>query len=49
MKFKKFKLNILWLENELGVALIKYKGEKIPLTNYFFWPQNDTWEQIRND
>jgi len=44
----RFKLNILWLENELGIAIDQIQsGEQIPLTEYFFWPKGDTWEKIR--
>ena len=46
----KFKLNILWLETKLGIAIDQVQGnEKIPLTNYFFWPKSDTWDQIRQE
>jgi len=46
----KFKLNILWLKNKLGIAIDQIQsGKKIPLTNYFFWPESDAWEQIRNE
>ena len=46
----KFNLSILWLENKLGIAVNQIQaGEQIPLTNYFFWPQNDAWDQIRNE
>ena len=40
----KCKLNILWLENELGITI-----EQIPLTDYFFSPKSDTWDQIRQE
>ena len=46
----RFKLNILWLENELGIAIDQiHAGEQIPLTDYFFWPKSDTWDQIRQE
>jgi len=46
----KFKLNILWLENKLGISIDQIQsGKRIPLTNYFFWPESDAWEQIRNE
>ena len=33
----KFKINIIWLENELGIAVDQIQsGEQIPLTKYFF-------------
>ena len=40
-----FKFKILWLENSLGLAVDQKKS--IPLTNYYFWPRNDTWEHIK--
>ena len=46
----RFKLNILWLENELGIAIDQIQaGEQIPLTDYFFWPKSDIWDQIRQE
>jgi 30S ribosomal protein 3 len=46
----KFKLNILWLKNELGIAVDQLQSEeRIPLTEYFFWPKNDAWDQIRRE
>ena len=46
----RFKLNILWLENELGIAIDQIQsGEQTPLTDYFFWPKSDTWDQIRRE
>jgi 30S ribosomal protein 3 len=46
----RFKLNILWLENELGIAIDQIQaGEQIPLTDYLFWPKSDTWDQIRQE
>ena len=46
----RFKLNILCLENELGIAIDQIQaGEQIPLTDYFFWPKSDTWDQIRQE
>jgi 30S ribosomal protein 3 len=46
----KFKLNILWLETKLGIGIDQIQaGKQIPLTNYFFWPKSDTWDQIRDD
>jgi 30S ribosomal protein 3 len=46
----RFKLKILWLENELGVAIDQMQSEEqIPLTDYFFWPKSDTWDQVRRE
>ena len=40
----------MWLDTKLGVAIDQVQGtEKIPLTNYFFWPKSNIWEQIKND
>ena len=45
-----FKLNILWLDNKLGIAIDQIQqNEQIPLTNYFFWPKTDAWTQIKNE
>ena len=45
----RFKLNILWLENELGIAIDQIQaGEQIPLTDYFFWPKSDFFGQKSN-
>ena len=41
----RFKFKVLWLENSLGLAVSQKNG--IPLTNYYFWPRNDTWEHIK--
>lgn len=45
---EKFILKFLWLEKNIAVALDQKVGEKtIPLTEYFFWPQKDAWEEIK--
>ena len=39
---------LLWLENSLGIAINQTNlNSSIPLTNYYFWPRSDVWEQIR--
>ena len=46
----KFKINIIWLENELGIAVDQIQsGEQIPLTKYFFGPKIDAWYQIKRE
>ena len=46
----KFKLNVLWLENELGIAIDQIQsGEQIPLTDYFFFFLFDAWYQIKRE
>jgi len=41
-------LQVLWLEDSLGLAINQKKAESIvPLTSYYFWPVSKAWEQIR--
>lgn len=48
MLISKFILKFLWLEKVIGVALDQnINGKTIPLTEYFFWPRNDAWEDMR--
>ena len=50
MTIQKFELQVLWLEDSIGFAINQtiYK-QSIPLTNYYFWPVNDCWEQVKLD
>ena len=44
-----FVLNFLWLEKYIAVSLDYAINERyIPLTKYYFWPQNDAWEDLKN-
>lgn len=44
---KKFILKFLWLEKSIAVALDQKIGEKTnPITEYFFWPRKDAWEEL---
>lgn len=43
-----FVLNFLWFNKNIAVSLNQKVGNKIiPLTEYFFWPQQDAWEEIQ--
>lgn len=43
-----FKLKFLWLDKSLAFALDEKIGEKInPITEYFFWPRADAWEELK--
>jgi len=46
----KLKLNIIWLETKLGLAVNQIQSDKqIPLTQYYFWPKTDVWDQIKTE
>ena len=44
-----YRLNILWADQNLGVSVdqVFARGGVAPLTEYFFWPRRDAWEELR--
>jgi 30S ribosomal protein 3 len=45
---ERFVLKFLWMEKSLGICLDQKIGHKLsPLTEYYFWPKNDAWDEIR--
>nr|YP_010700246.1 putative ribosomal protein PSRP-3/Ycf65 [Euglena deses]WCH63390.1 putative ribosomal protein PSRP-3/Ycf65 [Euglena deses] len=46
----KFVLKFLWLDKSIAVCLDQKISvdRSIPLTEYYFWPQKDAWEEMKN-
>ena len=43
-----YSLRFLWLEKNIGVALDQKVGKMtIPVTEYYFWPRKDAWEELK--
>ena len=43
-----YALRFLWLEKNIGVALDQKVGKMtIPVTEYFFWPRKEAWEELK--
>lgn len=47
---ERFILKFLWLEKSLAIGLDQKIGDKTnPLTEYFFWPRKDAWEELNSE
>jgi hypothetical protein len=45
----KFILKFLWLKKSVAFSLDQKIGDRTsPLTEFFFWPQCDAWEEMKN-
>jgi 30S ribosomal protein 3 len=45
---QQLKLKVLWLKNVLGLALDqKVIKQSYPLTQYYFWPRTEAWDQLK--
>ncbi|GAX73130.1 hypothetical protein CEUSTIGMA_g583.t1 [Chlamydomonas eustigma] len=44
-----YKLAFIWTERNIAVAVdqVYSRGQISPLTEYFFWPRKDAWEELR--
>ncbi|GFR49440.1 hypothetical protein Agub_g11498 [Astrephomene gubernaculifera] len=49
IRLPEFRLNVLWTEKNLIVAIdqVYSRGQVSPLTNYYLWPRQDAWEDLR--
>jgi 30S ribosomal protein 3 len=45
---QQLKLKVLWLKNVLGLAIDqKLSKQSYPLTQYYFWPRTEAWDQLK--
>ncbi|MEW5297797.1 MAG: hypothetical protein WDW38_006981 [Sanguina aurantia] len=44
-----FKLNVLWMSQNVAISVdtVYSRGQTSPLTEYFFWPRNDAWDEMK--
>ncbi|KAG1665561.1 hypothetical protein FOA52_000707 [Chlamydomonas sp. UWO 241] len=44
-----YKLSFIWTERNIAVAVdqVYSRGQVSPLTEFFFWPRKDAWEELR--
>jgi len=48
MLFVRLELRILWAKNFLGLSIDQVsKSHTLPITNYYFWPKTEAWEQLK--
>ena len=47
---QRFGFRLVWGENSIGIAIDEiFLTTPSLITNYYYWPQTDAWEQIRLD
>ena len=44
-----FALNFLWLDKNIAVSVdqVFARGHRSPVTEFFFWPRKDAWEELK--
>ena len=45
---QQLKVKVLWLKNILGLSIDQMVVDhSYPLTQYYFWPKTEAWEQLK--